>query len=344
MAEYRILIVDDQRDARRRLRLQLESLGLGFQLAEVSSGEEALLVLSRQSFHLLIANQRLAGMSGLELLPKARQRQPALQAILVLMAADSKLEEKIAPADWVRLVYKPVHAGQLAGAVRQLLNLEQAGVEPRPGTSLAERLGSLRRELNALGVTLLDDQGQIVAQAGDGKQAASLAGLIPALMATYSAAEKVSLRLGAELPESVLFFPGAEYDLTLAHVGRLGCLVVISAPQARAKMGAELISALRPAINDLLQILADMGLLPPQMPEQPGEQAALEEEAEAEANLGELETVLRQVGGQELNAADIDQFWDALVEGDAGKKPPGTGELSYDQAQQIGLTPEEEDK
>jgi len=342
MAEYRILIVDDRRDTRRRLRLQLETLGPGFQVAEVSSGEEALLVLSRQSFHLLIANQRLAGLSRLELLPKARQRQPALQAILVLTAADRKLEEKIAPAEWVRLVYKPDQAGQLAGAVSQLLNLEGAGAEPRPEASLAERLGSLRRELDALMVTLLDDRGQIIAQAGNGKQASSLAVLIPALMATYSAAEKVSLALGADPPENVLFFSGAEYDLTLAHVGRLAALLIVSAPAVRAEMGAKLISALRPAINDLLQILADMGLLPPQMPEQLGEQSAPEEQVEAEANLGELETALQQAGEQELDAADVDQFWDSLVEGDTGKKPPGTGELSYEQAQQIGLTPEEE--
>lgn len=342
MAEYRILIVDDRRDTRRRLRLQLETLGPGFQVAEVSSGEEALLVLSRQSFHLLIANQRLAGLSGLELLPKARQRQPALQAILVLTAADRKLEEKIAPAEWVRLVYKPDQAGQLAGAVSQLLNLEGAGAEPRPEASLAERLGSLRRELDALMVTLLDDRGQIIAQAGNGKQASSLAVLIPALMATYSAAEKVSLALGADPPENVLFFSGAEYDLTLAHVGRLAALLIVSAPAVRAEIGAKLISVLRPAINDLLQILADMGLLPPQMPEQLGEQSAPEEQVEAEANLGELETALQQAGEQELDAADVDQFWDSLVEGDTGKKPPGTGELSYEQAQQIGLTPEEE--
>lgn len=348
MAEYRILIVDDQRDARRFLRSQLESFGLGLQVVEVPSGEEALLVLTRQSFHLLITNLRLAGISGLELLPKARKRQPELRAILVLSVGDKKLEDKIAASNLDSWVYKPVHASELLAAVMRSLNLatgsppaETDGAENRQQANLAERLGGLRQELDALSVNLLDDNGQIIAQAGNGKHAANLAALIPALMATYSAAEKVTLAMGSEIPRDVFFFSGTEFDLCFAHVGQLAGLLVISSPGAWEEMEKDLLQALHKAAGDVGQILTDMGLLVAQIPENLIERAPVEAEADSEPDLGELELILQQADQGQLEAADIDRFWDDLVQKHTESKPPGTGELSYDQAHQIGLTPEE---
>lgn len=349
MAEHRILIVDDQRDARRRLRLQLEAMGLALQISEVSSGEEALLVLSRQSIHLVIANLRLAGMSGLELVAKARQRQPELRAVLVLSAADKHLEDRLALGEWLGRVYKPLQARELAASVRRSLGLDDTGgipqsaVQPeiRPEVELAERLGSLRRDLSALAVSLLDDRGQVIAQAGD-QPVSDQAALIPALMAAYSAAGKVSQALGADYPQDVLFFSGAAYDLALAHVGNLAGLLVLSLASARAEMDKNLLALLRRAASDVLRILTDMGLLVPASPEQLASPADLPDEAGTETDLGDLESILQQAAGQDREAQDADQFWDALVEEQAEKKAPGTGELSYEQARQIGLTPEED--
>lgn len=349
MAEYRVLIVDDQRDARRRLRAQLESLGLGLNVSEVSSGEEALLVLSRQAFHLLVTNLRLAGISGLELLPKARRCQPELKAILVLSAADKKLEDKIPAGDWVSWLYKPLHADQLKQVVMHSLDLDPRAAHPvelgqvdeQPQANLAERLGDLRRALNALSVSLLDDNGRLIAQAGDGVHADKLAALIPDLMATYSAAGRVSLALKTGIPESVLFFIGTEYDLALAHVGQLVVLLVISSSNLRGEMETNLIRLLRPAVTDMLQILSEMGLLVAPMPAPLVEQPVSQVEDQADADLGDLEEILQGAEEGRFEAVDLDRFWDDLAQEHSGKKAPGTGELSYEQAHQIGLTPEE---
>ena len=47
MAPPRILIVDDQRDITRMLRIAMEALGRGYQVSDVPSAEEALLEIRR---------------------------------------------------------------------------------------------------------------------------------------------------------------------------------------------------------------------------------------------------------------------------------------------------------
>jgi CheY-like chemotaxis protein len=59
-----VLIVDDHRDVRQTLRAGLETLGQGIQVTDVPSGEEAILVLSRQP-NLLVADVRLPGITSL---------------------------------------------------------------------------------------------------------------------------------------------------------------------------------------------------------------------------------------------------------------------------------------
>ena len=68
VAPPRILIVDDQRDITRMLRLAVEALGRGYSVADVPSAEEALLEVRRAAVDLLITDLRLPGISGLELI------------------------------------------------------------------------------------------------------------------------------------------------------------------------------------------------------------------------------------------------------------------------------------
>jgi len=48
MSGYCVLIVDDQRDIRRLLRVGIEMLKADIKVIDVPSGEEAILVISRQ--------------------------------------------------------------------------------------------------------------------------------------------------------------------------------------------------------------------------------------------------------------------------------------------------------
>ncbi len=75
MGKQRILIVEDQRDVRRLLRAGLETLELDLEIIDVPSGEEALLLSTRQPFDVLVADVRLPGISGLELKKRAQIQQ-----------------------------------------------------------------------------------------------------------------------------------------------------------------------------------------------------------------------------------------------------------------------------
>ncbi len=79
MAGPRILIVDDQREIARVLQSSLEGLEHELEISLAMSGEEAILELTRGDIDLLVADVRLPGISGLELMEKFKSR--AFQAL-----------------------------------------------------------------------------------------------------------------------------------------------------------------------------------------------------------------------------------------------------------------------
>ena len=98
MKRYRVLVVDDQRDVRRVLRAGLESLGSHFQVTDVPSAEEALLVVAIQPVDLLIADVRLPGLSGLELRQRVLVNNPDLKMILITGATDPEIRRQVETA------------------------------------------------------------------------------------------------------------------------------------------------------------------------------------------------------------------------------------------------------
>src|SRR3989304_6938799 len=83
MTSPRILIVDDQRQVRRMLRLSLELSGRKYEVVEATSGEEALQLLNEGGVSLVVTDLRLPGISGLELLEVVKRNSPEASAILI---------------------------------------------------------------------------------------------------------------------------------------------------------------------------------------------------------------------------------------------------------------------
>jgi two-component system NtrC family response regulator len=77
----RLLVVDDEAPQR----LMLESLlgRAGFEVVSAADGNEALARLAQASFDLLLTDQRMPGMDGLELLDRARRAQGELPIVLM---------------------------------------------------------------------------------------------------------------------------------------------------------------------------------------------------------------------------------------------------------------------
>lgn len=77
----RILLVDDQRSLRRSLALMLQNAG--FETSEAASGEEALRMLPKSAFDLVVTDLRMEEMSGIDLLREVKAVHPDLPVILI---------------------------------------------------------------------------------------------------------------------------------------------------------------------------------------------------------------------------------------------------------------------
>ena len=109
MASYSVLIVANQKKDRQALRAGIATLGEELHILDASSGEEALLLLSRQPLDLLVTEFHLAGISGQELIQKVRQRHPALKAMLITSERDKTTTQEQATAGGAQAFFlKPV--------------------------------------------------------------------------------------------------------------------------------------------------------------------------------------------------------------------------------------------
>jgi DNA-binding NtrC family response regulator len=92
IAGSRVLLVDDEDVIRRLMTRMIE--GHGCECTATPSGEEAVPLLEKQVFDLLIVDKNLPGMSGIEIAKLARRHQPGVPVLLITGYAseDSALE------------------------------------------------------------------------------------------------------------------------------------------------------------------------------------------------------------------------------------------------------------
>ena len=81
MKELSVLVVDDDDKLRDLLPLMLEPVGHTVTCAR--DGAEAVRMLDRQNFDLVITDIMMPEMDGIELIPKIRTRQPATRIVAV---------------------------------------------------------------------------------------------------------------------------------------------------------------------------------------------------------------------------------------------------------------------
>ncbi|HZC44576.1 MAG TPA: response regulator transcription factor [Acidobacteriaceae bacterium] len=87
----RVLLVDDEAAIRRALRTPLNELG--FETVEVSRGEEALLLVRAESFHVVLLDIQMPGIGGMKTLTRLRALAPRMP-ILMLTVQDCE-EQKV---------------------------------------------------------------------------------------------------------------------------------------------------------------------------------------------------------------------------------------------------------
>jgi len=353
MAFY-ILVVDNQREVSKAIRTGVQSLGSEFVIAAAMSGEEALLEARLQKFDLLISEVRLTGMSGVELARKLRASNPDLKTILISATLDRYIRREVTDAGIETLLQKPIEITDLLNQIESLLGIggktltlpqEEATPEPEP-MSISDRLSILRQELDASLALLMSDTGEVLMQAGNFQQM-DIQAETSSLLAIFSAGHKISRLLGLAIPDNFYTFRGTKHDLVMTHVGEAHALVIgtLASGTTLAQMD-RINQVIRRGTHDLQAILTDMGVSLTAHEEPPSEEALVmlaedEEDIEAVFDMDQgLEALFK--GGEKVSEhADLDSFWEVSSAEDTGIFTSADA-LSYEQARQLGLAPNEE--
>ncbi|MFM2096860.1 MAG: Response regulator MprA [Planctomycetota bacterium] len=114
-----LLITDDDRDFRETLGEVFERRG--FRISLAGDGEEALQMLRREWFHVLLMDMHMPRLSGLETLRRIRELPKQPPCILISAAWDSELREAAMQESAFSVLPKPVSPTQLTGVVRDAL-------------------------------------------------------------------------------------------------------------------------------------------------------------------------------------------------------------------------------
>lgn len=131
----RILIVDDHAIVREGLVRILEGTGRGWQVAEATTGFQALEWLRRNDAGLAIVDLSMPGMSGLDLIARLRKDFPRLRVLVLSMHAEEQYALRAFQAGAHGYVTKDRAPAELVDAVTKV-----AGGGAYVTTSLAERV------------------------------------------------------------------------------------------------------------------------------------------------------------------------------------------------------------
>jgi diguanylate cyclase (GGDEF)-like protein len=118
-SEAHILIVDDEPAIRSVVH---GALCESYKCAGVSSAEEALSLLQREKFHLVISDINMGGMSGLEMIPQVLSSTP--ETVIMMISGEQTIESaieamRVGAFDYIR---KPFDLRHVEAAVRRALD------------------------------------------------------------------------------------------------------------------------------------------------------------------------------------------------------------------------------
>jgi signal transduction histidine kinase len=121
--KYKILFVDDELN---NLENMIFSFGLDFNLVTASSGEQALSILEEEEIAVVVADQRMPNMSGVELLSRMKITNPKIVRMLITAYADIEASiQAINKGDVYRYIRKDLAMEDIETIIRQAIEYYQ---------------------------------------------------------------------------------------------------------------------------------------------------------------------------------------------------------------------------
>src|ERR1043166_5832230 len=124
-----VLIVDDEINLRRSLKTVLADVR--YHVREAESAEEALGLLGRDEYFMVVTDARLGGMSGYEFLGKARSQWPDVPVLMITAYATPKLAVEAIKAGAIDYLAKPFAPEELLHAVARCAERHKLLMENR---------------------------------------------------------------------------------------------------------------------------------------------------------------------------------------------------------------------
>ena len=123
--KHRLLIVDDEPDMLDFMERVFRS---EYEVVRASSGEEALRLLGQKKFAVVITDQKMPQMTGVELLERIGQRLPSLVKVLLSGFTDvPEIERAMDRAGIHNYVVKPIDSEKLRAAVKEAIERHARG-------------------------------------------------------------------------------------------------------------------------------------------------------------------------------------------------------------------------
>ncbi len=137
---FRILVVDDERAMRESLSAWLRKEGYGVQCA--ADGTEALAILDKHDIDLMLADVKMPGMDGLELLERARDRHPHVMVLMITAYGSIESAVSAMKRGAQDYILKPFDPEQMMLVVQKLARQQRLVEENR---TLRQRLKEQER-------------------------------------------------------------------------------------------------------------------------------------------------------------------------------------------------------
>ena len=238
----RILIVDDEPKVAMVLALSLERLGEGYSFDIAHSGNEAIAKLQQNSYHLLITDYSMPGMTGLDLIETAHRISPQTQIVLMTAHGTDKLHQRLKTLKLAGYLDKPFSLDQIRGIVQRAVARTQEANriqevnhlpvssqvdEPPAESALSHHLQSLQHKTGAQCVLLISASGYPIEIVGRTKDL-DVSGISALVAGNFMAVAELARLVGRD--NSIFkssYYEGDDYNIYAYDVNSEALLTVI---------------------------------------------------------------------------------------------------------------------